>query len=191
MSWSRFETNMSKLSDNPEIVSDVDMFASKLASFYIAAIESGSDTLHGISIEKSTHHSMEDKRHTMERLFKLALERGASSRSFDLINELGKGILSYWTGAQMQLLPIPLLPATGSINNIAVMTNTVIYPGSWTSVMTLPPIPNSSMFIKTFILTATIHLQSISGLMTTVSLYPPTSISGPGIINWTGYRVPN
>jgi putative chitinase len=56
----------------------------------------------------------------------------------------------------------------------------------------IPPNNNSELIINDFILYATGHLASVSGIINTVSLYPaaPTPIPGPGIILWTGYQIP-
>ena len=55
----------------------------------------------------------------------------------------------------------------------------------------IPPNNNPELFINDFILYATGHLASVSGIINTVSLYPavPTPIPGPGVIVWTGYQV--
>jgi len=56
----------------------------------------------------------------------------------------------------------------------------------------IPPNNNPELIINDFILYATGHLASVSGIINTVSLYPsaPTPIPGPGIILWTGYQIP-
>jgi putative chitinase len=55
----------------------------------------------------------------------------------------------------------------------------------------LPPSNNTSAIIDDFITYATQHLTTVSGVITTVSLYPaaPTPVPGPGAITWTGYTV--
>ena len=56
----------------------------------------------------------------------------------------------------------------------------------------IPPNNNPELIINDFILYATGHLASVSGIINTVSLYPsaPTPIPGPGVILWTGYQIP-
>jgi hypothetical protein len=53
----------------------------------------------------------------------------------------------------------------------------------------IPPTKNAALVVDDFISYATLHLSTISGVINTVSLYPPLGTPGPGIINWTGYMV--
>lgn len=53
----------------------------------------------------------------------------------------------------------------------------------------LPPNNNSSIIVDEFILYATTHLTTISGIANTISLYPPVGTPGPGIVTWTGYSI--
>ena len=53
----------------------------------------------------------------------------------------------------------------------------------------IPPTKNSALIIDDFIMYATQHLSTVSGVINTVSSYPPVGTPGPGIINWTGYMV--
>ena len=56
----------------------------------------------------------------------------------------------------------------------------------------IPPNNNTQLIVNDFILYATGHLATVSGIINTISLYPgPISpIPGPGVILWTGYQVP-
>ncbi len=53
----------------------------------------------------------------------------------------------------------------------------------------IPPTKKTSVIVDDFISYATLHLSTVSGIINTVSLYPPIGTPGPGIINWTGYMV--
>jgi hypothetical protein len=53
----------------------------------------------------------------------------------------------------------------------------------------IPPTKNSALIVDDFISYATLHLSTVSGIINTVSLYPPIGTPGPGIINWAGYTV--
>lgn len=54
----------------------------------------------------------------------------------------------------------------------------------------IPPTKNPELIINDFILYATGHLATVSGIINTVSLYPGVpAVPGPGIILWTGYQV--
>ena len=49
----------------------------------------------------------------------------------------------------------------------------------------IPPTKKTSVIVDDFISYATLHLSTVSGIINTVSLYPPIGTPGPGIINWT------
>jgi GH24 family phage-related lysozyme (muramidase) len=51
------------------------------------------------------------------------------------------------------------------------------------------PTDNTSLIVDEFIQHATTHLLSVSGIVHTLSLYPPSPTPSPGIVNWTGYTV--
>ena len=53
----------------------------------------------------------------------------------------------------------------------------------------IPPTKNPGLIIDDFILYATSHLTSVSGIVNTVSLYPPVGTPGPGIVQWSGYQL--
>jgi hypothetical protein len=53
----------------------------------------------------------------------------------------------------------------------------------------LSPNNNTGLIIDDFINYATAHLSTISGVVNTVSLYPPLATPGPGILTWSGYMV--
>ena len=54
----------------------------------------------------------------------------------------------------------------------------------------ISPNNNTGLIIDDFINYATAHLSTVSGVINTVSLYPPLATPGPGISIWTGYNVP-
>lgn len=54
----------------------------------------------------------------------------------------------------------------------------------------ISPTNNTSLIIDDFINYANLHLTTVSGVVNTVSLYPPALTPAPGIIPWVGYTVP-
>jgi putative chitinase len=52
------------------------------------------------------------------------------------------------------------------------------------------PNNNSEIIVDDFILYATTHLNTISGVVNTISLYPPIGTPAPGVVLWSGYFVP-
>ena len=52
------------------------------------------------------------------------------------------------------------------------------------------PTDITALIVDEFIRNATTHLTTISGIVNTLSLYPPIPTPSPGILNWSGYTVP-
>jgi hypothetical protein len=186
MSWSTFKSNILNKANSPESIDSIDFVANLWATEYDKAIKAGKDLLHMVSIENGNVD-------VMENLFKISLSQGQASNSptFSLVTEFGKGVQAYWTGAIMKQYPIPMIPAPGSIKNIAVVSNLVTSPGVWTPQPPISPNDNTALIVDQFILAATIHLTTIAGVVQTTSLYPavPSPLPAPGILAWTGYTV--
>lgn len=183
MSWSVFKSNiLNKTQNGMDNINDV---ASIWAREYNSAILRGFDVLHKVPIQIGNTA-------ILEQLILVALQRGSvsNSSSFSLVSEMGKGVVAYWTGATMKLVPIPIIPAPGSIQNISVTSNIVVSPGTWPPAPPVIPNDNPGLIIDVFIQTATTHLLSVGGIINTISLYPsvPTPVPAPGIISWTGYQ---
>ncbi len=53
----------------------------------------------------------------------------------------------------------------------------------------IPPTKNHKLLINEFIRYAQQHLTTVSGIVNTISTYPPLNTPGPGIANWSGYSV--
>lgn len=186
MSWQVFKSNIKRRADRPESIDDIDQVAEMWANEYDAAIKRGRDATNFVTLQNGNKSAMQN-------FFRLGLQMGSlnNSPSFQLINEFGKGVITYWSGAVLQPVPIPVIPATGAVQNISVISNNVTIPGTWSPAPPTPPSNSTDVFIDTFILYATIHLSSVQGIVNTTSLYPsvPSPIPGPGIIPWFGYTV--
>ena len=189
MSWSLFKVNILRKTNpisNPSI--NINEVATVWAEEYDACIKRGIDFINLESIQTGNIE-------IMKIFFRLALLKGLATppgTPFSLVNEFGNGVKAYWAGAQMKPFPIPLIPAPGSIQNIAVNSNIVINPGTWPIYPPLKPARKQIIMIDMFILAAIVHLFSVGGFIQTTSLYPsaPTPIPAPGIISWTGYLIP-
>lgn len=133
MSWQIFKDNIVRMSDNPDAIPDIDTVAKTYAREYDAAIKRGKDTIEGVSLQKGNVEIMES-------LFKAALQKGLTSTApYDLVGEMGKGVLAYWGGAIMNNFPNPKTPAAGAVSNISVTSNVVMDPGQWN-----PPIVSAA-----------------------------------------------
>jgi len=53
----------------------------------------------------------------------------------------------------------------------------------------IQPTKNHKLIIDEFIRYAQQHLSTVSGIVTTISTYPPLNTPAPGIANWSGYIV--
>ena len=134
MSWEIFKQNILLRANNPGGIPDIDTVAKLYAKEYDAAIKRGFNTLTPPSSVKSGNVEL------MEQFFKLALQKGlTSTQPYDLVGEMGKGVLAYWGTGILNEFPIPLIPAIGTTANISVTTNIVTNPGVWTPPITLPP----------------------------------------------------
>jgi len=133
MSWEIFKRNVLRVMNRPESIKDIDTVAKTFAREYDLAVRRGGDTINKVSIKKGNTE-------IMEQLFIAALFKGLNSTEpYDLVGEMGKGVLAYWGGAIMNEAPIPIIPAIGSVVNIGVVSNVVTNPGQWAPVITVPP----------------------------------------------------
>lgn len=186
MSWQLFKSNMKRVMDRPQTVKSIDDFAKLFADEYDSAVKRGSDLVHQTKLRRGNKQSLEI-------YTQIALRNGLSSKSssFNLVNELGKAVVTYWIGAEFYEYPIPTLPAPGSISNTGVSYNRVINPGQWPSTPSIIPNTKTDIILDIFTLMARQHLLQVSGIIQTVSTYPPNGTPAPGFINWTGYLVPS
>ena len=139
MSWQIFKQNILRVANNPESIKDIDTVAKLYAVEYDAAIRRGRDVMHGVSIKRGNIQ-------LMEQLFKAALLKGQNSTApFDLVGEMGKGVLAYWQGAELNNFPIPIIPAVGATVNIGVTANLVSNAGTWAPVVSVPAIPEPTV----------------------------------------------
>lgn len=143
MSWEIFKQNILAKANNPDSIKDIDTVAKLYATEYDAAIKRGGDTINRVALKKGNTE-------IMEQLFKAALQKGLSSTNpYDLVGEMGKGVLAYWQGAILNEFPFPLIPSPGAISNVGVTSNIVTNPGTWTPAISIPPTPAAPPEIPT------------------------------------------
>ena len=182
MSWQSFKDELKPYLDNPSAGKDISDFAKAFAGAYDNAIKQGGDLINRVKVQNGNKDLLE--------LFTvLALIKGVfdTTGNFNLLNELGKAVEMYWTGATLNNFPIPKIPAPGSTSNIGVQQNLVTNPGRWPQVPFVIPTTKTEVFLNAFILAATIHLLGISGSITTTSLYPPNGVPNTGFLTWNIY----
>jgi hypothetical protein len=134
MSWQTFKNNILQYANSPESLQDIDTVARIWATEYDAAIKRGGDVTNRIAIKQGDVESM-------TRLFKSALERGLTSKApYDLVGEMGKGVIAYWQKATLNNLPVPIIPAPGTIANVSITSATVTNSGKWTPAVSIPSV---------------------------------------------------
>ena len=133
MSWEIFKKNVLRMMNNPQSINDIDIVAKTFATEYDDAVKRGGDTVNSVPIKKGNLSAM-------EQIFKAALQKGlTSTEPYDLVGEMGKGVVVYWTGATLNEFPIPVIPAVGAASNTGVVSNIVINSGTWAPVSSIAP----------------------------------------------------
>ena len=129
MSWDTFKQNILDVVTNPETIKSTDEIADLYAKEYDAAIKRGSDNIFQAKMKTGNVDSL--------KLFiKSALDIGTSQKEpYDLVGEMGKGVLAYWAGAQLDpssiTSPTTTLPAVGAVQNIQITSIVCLNPGQW------------------------------------------------------------
>lgn len=183
MSWTIFKERMIQTGRNQRS-SSIENYAKSFVREYDSCIKRGADSLNQVALQRGNVDLME------QFVIQILTAQQRNASQTDLLKNLGISVTLYWTGGIMSPFPIPLLPAPGSVQNVSVINNVIISPGQWPPSPPIFPTRNENGFIDPFISLGRAHLATISGLITTTSLYPPLGTPGPGIIPWTGYTVP-
>jgi lysophospholipase L1-like esterase len=136
MSWQIFRENVLKVVSQPENINNIDLVAETYAREYDACIKRGGDTVNKIPILKGNVVRM-------KQLFKAALQKGVVTTSnYDLVGQMGNGVIAYWTNAEMVTITAPLvtLPQIliGATANLFANKNTIINPGTWVGANNTP-----------------------------------------------------
>ena len=131
MSWETFKQNILRVAQNPEAINDIDVIATAYATEYDAAVKRGKDNLFQAKFKMGNSGSLKE-------LFKAAFEKGNSqTEPYDLVGEMGKGVLAYWAGAQLDPTTVPnpsaTPPAVGAVQNIQITSINCSNAGSWQS----------------------------------------------------------
>lgn len=188
MSLQLFKSNMLLYMQNQDGIQSSDDFAKKFVSEYDQCVKRGLQTVNNIPIQKGNTKSMES-------LAKLACQMALQVRegNHTFIDDLGKSIIMYWTGATLVSGIPPIIPATGSISNITTNSATVTIPGQWSPIGPTPPTDNTNQFLDMLIAGIQSHLPTIEFLYNTISLYPsvPAPIPAPGILQAKGFTIPS
>ena len=188
MSWNLFKVNMLLYMNNPLAVKTPIQFGAKLAMEYDACMRRGGELIGKNSILLPNLPLMNT---LMGVSTSIAITKQIPGQH-SFINDIGKAVVGYWTGATLQPFPITPIPAPGSIQNIIINQSMVLDPGKFPKAPFEIPTDNCLIFINALVLFMQIHLFTIKGMYFTTSMYPglvPTP--APGVVNWQGYNIPN
>lgn len=157
-------------------------FAQSLAEEYDKVVKSGFTLIggNGTSVLRGNKELMQAN------LIRI-LSSTKLDKNGDLLRDIGPAIQTYWVGATLSKSP-PTVPTPGAIKNIITVEGLVIFPGVWTPI-SIPPMNSVSPWLLNFILSASLHLLTLSGLFITTSQYPPPMPPAPGVLPWVGYFV--
>lgn len=186
MSLQLFKSNMLMYMQNQDAIQSSDDFAAKLVSEYDQAVRRGFQTINNIPIQKGNNQAMES-------LAKIACNTALQVQegNHTFIDDLGKAILMYWTGATLTTGIPPVIPAVGSISNITTTAASVTVPGQWSPIGPTSPTDDTNQFLDMLLAGIQSHLPTIEFIYNTVSLYPsvPSPIPAPGVLQSKGFTI--
>lgn len=182
MSWKIFRDNVLGVVSDPSKIASTQQVADVFAVEYDACIKRGGDSVNKISVKTGNVE-------LMKTIFNLQLQNGLTQTTpYQLVTNMGKGVVAYWQTAILNNI-IPIIPAPGSVANIAHVSNTITDAGQWPNIPPTQPTNSYASIVDSFILASFIHLSEIKGNIYTTSLYPAVGTPGPGVLPWTGYFV--
>ena len=188
MSFVIFKQNMLSYMSNQRGINSHQDFAKTFVLEYDGAIRRGYQIVNKVSVLKTNTELMETLLN-LSLLVALQKQKGLH----DIINQFGNAITGYWIGTTLNNYPVPIIPATGAFQNIQTTSASVTKPGEFPDMKQQYPTDNIEIFLDMLILAMKTHLFTIEGVYNTISLYPgfPAVPPAPGILQWTGYEVPN
>lgn len=186
MSFQTFKATMLNYMSNQDGISSYANFANKLTTEYDACIRRGSQTINSIPLQSGNVPGMLG---LVTTACTIAISKREGKHNF--ADDIGKGVVAYWSGAQLVPGIPPPTPAVGAIVNISTTVVPCINPGTWTPIGPLSPTDNTGLFLDLLIAGMQDHLTKVVFLYNTISQYPgaPPPIA-PGVLQATGFTVP-
>lgn len=187
MSLSLFKQSMLSYMQNQPGIESGDAFAEKITKEYDNLIKMGFQTLNNVRIEKGNVQGMESQ-------LKLACSTAQSKTEglHTFLDDVGKGIVAYWQGAQLSLTIPPTIPAPPGIVNLQLVAAIIDNPGTAPVVGPLQPNDDSNIMVNQLALMIQQHALTITGTYYTVTLFPavPAPTPGPGTLPFSGWTIP-
>ena len=186
MSFQTFKANMNSYMSNQGGIGSYNNFALKLTTEYDMCIKRGFQTVNSIPILLGQNATMLN---LVTLACTIALSKTEGLHTF--ADDIGKGVVAYWAGAQLQPGLPPPTPAVGAILNITTTAAPCTSPGTWTPVGPLNPTYNINLFLDLLIASMKQHLTTLVFTYSTISQYPgaPPPVA-PGVLVAQGYTVP-
>lgn len=191
MSFQVFKTNMSLWMQSPDKLAtgnaeSYEDFATKLTEEYDLAVRRGFQTINLVRISKGNTELMKS-------LIIVACLKSLSVQSgrHTFVDDIGKAVVGYWTGARLQSGLPPLIPAIGAIRNISTIYAFCTSSGTWSPFGPTDPTDDSETFLDILISSMQIHLTTLQFIYFTLSIYPgPILPPAPGILPAVSYFIP-
>jgi hypothetical protein len=182
--WNGFRQTLKLQMESLVYGNDVNGFAKAFTQAYDTAIKQGGDTINQIPL-------LVGNTAAMETILTASLLEIQFSKNKTLLDVVGRSVIAYWSGQSLLQGPPPIIPAIGALSNITNVQSVVLNAGTITDWKVIPVIPSNSsdQFLNSFVTSAKIHLQSISGIFIVTAQYPPPAPPAPGVVNWSGYTV--
>jgi hypothetical protein len=171
------DTTFNKITD----IANMTLFAKSLMEQYDSLMKNGKTIIGGVPLGSGNVKIATG-------ILIATLSRTNASKTGDLLRDIGPVFQAYWAGAQLSRMHVPNIPCIGSIKNLTTNEAVNLSPGIWTPI-TVPPIPLTSQFLLSFIISAQLHLLTLGGFFFCNCQYPPPAPPAPGILPYFGYVV--
>ena len=187
MSFGIFKQNMLTYMSNQRGIESYQDFAKRFTLEYDGLVRRGYQLINKVTVLQTNTDLMEN---IMNLSLLVALQKQKGTH--DIINQIGKAITGYWIGATLNNFPVPIIPATGTFQNIQTTSAVVVKPGDFPDMGVQYPTDSIESFLDLLIIGMKTHLLTLEGVYNTISLYPgfPIIPPAPAILQWVGYEIP-
>jgi|SaaInlV_125m_DNA_1040241.scaffolds.fasta_scaffold00496_8 hypothetical protein len=186
MSFNTFKANMENYMTNQGGIGAFTDFAKKITQEYNMCILRGFQDTNMIPLSAGNTAGMEA---LVVIACATALSKSDGLHTF--ADDIGKGVVAFWTGATLTVGIPPIIPATGAIQNITTTAAVCMNPGAWSPIGPLSNTNETSTFLSLLAAGMQTHLTTTVFMYSTISIYPgaPPPVA-PGVLIHPAYLVP-
>jgi hypothetical protein len=186
MSFSKFKSAMNSYMTNQGGIGAFTDFAKKITTEYDMCVKAGVQDVNPIPISAGNTAGMEA---LVAIACQVALSKTDGMHTF--ADDIGKGVVAYWTGLTLTVGIPPVIPASGAISNITTTAAVCMNPGTWPPVGPLSNQNSNEAFLGLLIAAMQGHLPTTVHMYSTISIYPgaPPPVA-PGVLIHPGFLVP-